>query len=97
MIFVIISNCNTSKVFLHHGALLKQHGAVYLNSNDILLSVFQKIGIPKFILNNGAEICDENNRMMPCTVEINEREICPGDKVYSAVHWRKYALEKAQR
>ena len=61
------------------------------------VSVFQKIGIPKFIINNGAEICDKNNRMMHCTVEINEGEICPGDKVHSAVHWRKFALEKTQR
>ncbi len=49
-----------TKLLIEHGFLLRDHGSVYLDTNDAYLSVFVNLAVPKFELEEMPEGCSKH-------------------------------------
>ena len=82
------TSTSTSHVFSTHGVLLKNHGEVYLNSNEEYFSVFVKLALPQFRFKDLGKDCW---KYFPCANGAFNKS-CGPDEFYELHHIRNLAV-----
>lgn len=100
LIIEILSICGT-QVFLDQGTVVREHGTVYINTDDRFLSLFHKVAIPKFTLDGINRNCYRADGAtipsLKCRVKVKSGGTCPPDQFEITEMCRKHAILKAHK
>ena len=87
-------------LFLEHGVLLKEHGSLYLNTNDEYLSVFVQVPVPDIHFLDIHKDCHKRTPFR-CGPDKIYNKSCEPNNRYEALRIRNMfidvAMEKVQR
>ena len=89
----VLSLGDRTKLFSEHGFLLRDHGSVYLDTNDAYISVFLNLALPHFELEQVPSKC---NRLFSCGDSGSKDTDCEKQEWTQAQKGTQEALDMAK-